>query len=259
VTREQRGPRIFVSGLDEHLKTTPDAPLILPPESSHHIKDVLRLREGERLEVADPIRGSVYEGAIDSLAEGVHVRILASCASSTAKIPQITLLCALCKGQKNDLICDWATELGVARIVYWQATRSVVRLHDAKDLRSKESRFAKIALAAAQQSRQAKTPTVLVTSSLSDALAVSEETGSDSPSRMSCSLSEDTIPIRSALSTRSDHSPIHIVIGPEGDLTHEEEGILSEKGFVRVSLGDSVLRSELAAVAAILAAKESAS
>ena len=199
----------------------------------------------------------MYEGAIDSFTAGVHVRIIAPCESSTTKLPRITLLCALCKGQKNELICDWATELGTARIVFWQATRSVVRLHDTKDLRSKEGRLGKIALAAAQQSRQAKPPTVLVTNSLSDALAVTEETGGTTSSRVLCSLSEGTVPIRSALSTRNSPSPIHIVIGPEGDLTAEEENLLSEHGFVRVSLGESILRSELAVVAAILAARES--
>lgn len=256
--REQRGPRIFVSGLDEHLNTAPGAALLLPAHSSHHIKDVLRLRAGESIELADPSNGAVYEGTIDSFTGGVYVRIIAPCESSTTKLPHITLLCALCKGQKNDLICDWATELGTARIVFWQAARSVVRLHDTKDLRSKEERLGKIALAAAQQSRQAKPPTVLLTSSLCDALAVTAEAGGTTTYKVLCSLSQGSVPIRATLSTQRDLSPIHIVIGPEGDLTAEEEDLLSEHGFVRVSLGESVLRSELAVVAAILAARESA-
>jgi 16S rRNA (uracil1498-N3)-methyltransferase len=258
VTREQRGPRVFVPGLDEHLNTTPGAAIPLPAESSHHIKDVLRLREGEPIELADPSTGAVYEGTIDSLTGGAHVRVIGTHAPSATKMPRITLLCALCKGQKNDLICDWATELGAARIVFWQATRSVVRLHDTKDLRSKEGRLAKIAFAAAQQSRQAKPPTVIVTSSLSEALVVTEETGGITSCKVSCSLSEGTVPIRAVLSTRSETTPIHIAIGPEGALTAEEENLLAEDGFVRVSLGESVLRSELAVVAAILAARDSA-
>lgn len=257
MTREQRGPRVFVPGLDEHVNRTPGAAVALPADSSHHIKDVLRLREGDPIELADPSTGAVYEGTIDSLTGGVHVRIIGTYTPSTAKLSSITLLCALCKGQKNDLICDWATELGTSQIVFWQATRSVVRLHDTKDLRSKEARLGKIALAAAQQSRQAKPPMVLVTSNLSDALARTEETGGTAARKVLCSLSEGTVPLRTALSTRSEHSPIQIVIGPEGDLTTEEENLLAENGFMRVSLGESVLRSELAVVAALLLARES--
>jgi 16S rRNA (uracil1498-N3)-methyltransferase len=236
VTREQRGPRVFVSGLDEHLNSTPGADLPLPPDSSHHIKDVLRLREGEPIELADPSSGAVYRGEIKSLTGSVSVRVIESQASSTTPSPRITLFCALCKGQKNDLICDWATELGTVR--------------------SKAARLEKIALAAAQQSRQTKPPAVIVTSTLSDALAVTEEAGDINPCKVLCSLSEGTVPIRAALSKWNDKAPIHIAIGPEGDLTLDEETLLSERGFMRVSLGESVLRSELAVVAAILAARE---
>jgi 16S rRNA (uracil1498-N3)-methyltransferase len=129
-------------------------------------------------------------------------------------------------------------------------------LHDTKDLRSKAARLEKIALAAAQQSRQTKPPAVIVTSTLSDALAVTEEAGDINPCKVLCSLSEGTVPIRAALSKWNDKAPIHIAIGPEGDLTLDEETLLSERGFMRVSLGESVLRSELAVVAAILAARE---
>jgi 16S rRNA (uracil1498-N3)-methyltransferase len=48
------------------------------------------------------------------------------------------------------------------------------------------------------------------------------------------------------------------VIGPEGDLTPEELEILKSNGYLAASLGPNVLRSELAAVAAILAANTSA-
>ncbi len=256
MSREQRGPRVFVSGLEEHLSRAPGAALLLPFESSHHIKDVLRLREADLIELACPSTGTVYRGEIESLVGGVHVRIIDSLAPSISKSPPVTLLCALCKGQKNDLVCDWATELGSARIVFWQASRSIVRLGDAKDIRSKEARLSKIALAAAQQSRQARPPTVLLTSTLSDALSVVEEASDTNPLKVVCSLSNGTAPIREALSTSNAHSSIHIAIGPEGDMTAEEETLLSERGFIRVSLGGSILRSELAVVAALVVAKE---
>ena len=35
-----------------------------------------------------------------------------------------------------------------------------------------------------------------------------------------------------------------MIIGPEGGLTKEEEKILEDKGFIKVSLGKRVLRAE---------------
>ncbi len=256
MTREQRGPRIFVSGLDEHASCAPGAAIALPTDSSHHIKDVLRLRQADAIELADPSTGKVYKGVIDSLSTGVNVRIINDLEPVTSKSPPIVLLCALCKGPKNDLICDWATELGGAQIIFWQAARSVVKLHDSNDARAKESRLNKIALSAAQQSRQAKPPKITVTTSLSLALAATKEIGDIEPCKVVCSLSEGAASIRAVLSTGHDYSSVHIAIGPEGDLTSEEENLLVESGFVRASLGSSVLRSELAVVTAMVAVKE---
>ena len=46
-----------------------------------------------------------------------------------------------------------------------------------------------------------------------------------------------------------------IVIGPEGDLSPEEETLLKSSGWLPVSLGKSTLRSELAALTAIVAVR----
>ncbi len=255
MTREQRGPRIFVSGLDEHVRATPDVLVTLSNESSHHIRDVLRLRQADQVELADPATGTVFKGEIESLVREVGVRIIDSHPLSTSPLRALVVLCALCKGPKNDLICDWATELGATHIVFWQATRSVVRLRDAGDIEAKEARLSKIALAAAQQSRQAKPPKVTVASSLSLAVAAAASTEDPTPRKIVCSLSEGTVPIHTALSDLSGCSSIHLAIGPEGDLTSEEEQLLTESGFAPVCLGNSVLRSELAVVAAMVATK----
>jgi 16S rRNA (uracil1498-N3)-methyltransferase len=214
---------------------------------------VLRLKPGDAVEPTDPVSGTVYGGVIEGIHAGVTVRLDTHEQPPAGELP-IILVCALCKGPKNDLICDWATELGATQIVLWQAKRSVVRLDDA-DTASRQKRLLKIALAAAQQSRQPRPPAVSVHTSLTRALHSFEATAGAHPAKLLCSLCAHSRPIQEILATANNYSAVQIVIGPEGDLTPEEQEILTEHGFVHTSLGSHTLRSELAVVTALIAVK----
>ncbi len=152
---------------------------------------------------------------------------------------------------KNDLICDWATELGCSTIIFWQATRSIVRVSDQKDCQHKETRLAKIALAAAQQSKQDKPPAVHVTRTLAEAAQLAPRSDAPGTLQVVCSLSAQAIPLAEIVSNTNPLTNAIVVIGPEGDLTPEEDAFLASRGFLPASLGTRVLRSELAVVSAL--------
>ena len=247
--RERKGPRLFVEGLRERGVLVSNTTLTLPPAESHYLRDVLRLPVGAALEVGDPSEGRVFTATIAAIGESVAVSILQPIGDSRSET-SVTLLCALCKGQKNDQICDWATELGCSRIIFWQADSSIVRLKNDGDSDVKAARLQKIATAAAQQSRQVKPPTVHVETSLQKALAHLD--GDASPLNIYCSLEYGAPLLHERLTSTSENSHINIFVGPEGDLTPEESKTLATQGFLPVSLGPNVLRSELAAITALI-------
>lgn len=249
--RESKGPRLFVSSGRFFITPSPGSTLILDEADSHYIADVLRLKQGDAVEVGDPLSGVVGQCHISSIADQVTVTLDNLIPATNSLLPRLTLLSALCKGQRNDQICDWATELGCSEIIFWQATRSVVRLKDAGDAEHKQNRLAKIAHAAAQQSKQARPPAVRVTLSLEEALNRLETIVSTQGLRLVCSLTERTRALPEALATHQSTLEVTIAIGPEGDLTSDEESLLTSRGFLAVSLGPNVLRSELAAVTAL--------
>ena len=250
--RECKGPRLFVEGLYKRGAIEPNSLLSLSPKDSHYLKDVLRLPVGALVEIGDPNSGDTFTATIASLADGVTLSIVSKNDAPTTEL-SIILLCALCKGQKNELIADWATELGCSQIIFWQADRSIVRLKNEGDAEAKAQKFSKAALAAAQQSRQARPPTVHVTTSLVKALSLLPST--PDLLKVSCSLEHDAPPLDELTSRLQPGGCICIAIGPEGDLTPEELESLAGHGFTAVSLGRQVLRSELAAVTAIVTAK----
>ena len=240
---QRRGPRLFVEGLSASTGET----FSLSKDDSHYLRDVLRLSPGDPIEVGDKFSPKVFHAVVESVGEQVAVRLLELATQDDSPRPELCLLFALCKGSKNDLVCDWATELGCTTIVFWQAERSVVRLRGADEAQTKRARLSKIAQAAAQQSRQPRPPAVHVAVSLAEAVRIAASIGS--ALKITCSLSADAAPLPQLL--KPSPSATVIVIGPEGDLSGEEEAVLMSAGFAQASLGPNTLRSELAAVSAL--------
>lgn len=230
---------------------SPGETVTLSPEDTHYIRDVLRLRVGDLLELANSDSGVVALTTITALQPVISVSLQSVLACEDTSSTGPILLCALLKGQKNDLICDWATELGCSRIIFWQSSRSIVRIDNERDRVHKEVRLAKIALAAAQQSKQSKPPEVRITQSLADALTILSTKPPIDELRLLCSLASDAQPIQKAIPSSEKLPTCVVAIGPEGDFTPEEHSSLSAHGFLPVSLGERTLRSELAVVTAL--------
>jgi 16S rRNA (uracil1498-N3)-methyltransferase len=219
----------------------------LPHQTVHHLVHVLRLPPGSAITLVDPHTGTEYEAALEK-DDGSHfARILSTLSSTTRSTPVKTLIFALCKGKVNDLVCEKATELGAQRIVFWMATRSIVRIDRGDDRQRKLERWQKIAESAACQCARNDLPTVILALNLEEALApLVEDPLSDR--RFCCSLSPGARTLKNLDPVRS---PSHLVIGPEGDLTPDEEETLQNARFELLSLGTLRLRAETAAVAAL--------
>jgi 16S rRNA (uracil1498-N3)-methyltransferase len=249
--RHSRGPRLFLSDVRFVFSDSEPQLVELSAEHSHYIRDVLRLSAHDPIELGDTHSAVVAAGTVVALTPCVTVRVH-SRIDAPSLLRDISLLCALCKGEKNEQILDWATELGCSAIHFWQSSRSIVRLRNEQDRTRKLERFSKIALAAAQQSRQSRPPTVTLHTSLEAALqSLSSLEGT---CKLLCSLATEARPIHTVMATNNALTPVLLAIGPEGDFSPDEESLLSTRyAFTPTSLGSSVLRSELAAVSAIIA------
>jgi len=248
--RYSSGPKLFLS--DVRLSFSDPLPrhITLTSNESHYLRDVLRLTVGDHLEVGDPETGATGIATIESINQAVTITVTAWAVDQRPRQREILVLCALLKGDKNEQILDWSTELGCSAIHFWQSPRSVVRLKGPDDAAHRTARFTKVALAAAQQSKQRKPPHVAVHLSLKQALDALAERGS--MAQYLCSLAPDSTPLAQACTAANSTSPALIIVGPEGDLSPEENQLLIEQAHVTpVTLGPSVLRSELAVVSAI--------
>lgn len=239
------GHRFFVD-LNDGSELAPGALVDLSPSDSHHARDVLRLRTGAEVTVIARSGGASFRAEIHSLDKNCTVAIIAKITGMAVQSRVGSVLFGLCKGDKNDLVCEKVTEMGVGVIHFFQAERSVIRLDSPADREKKRSRWLKIAEGAAKQCGRDSMPEVLVSKSLAEALTF---VPSNSTERLFfCSFSED------AKEPRMIAPPpglIHLCVGPEGSLSDTEENLLRGHQGIALSLGPTVLRSETAALAAV--------
>jgi len=212
-------------------------------EESRHLRDVLRLREGEEVSVFDG-QGKEFRCRIKEAGRGKEISRLIVVEEIAPPAPEsnleLTLAIALLKGEKFDLVIQKATELGVTEIVPLQTKRADVKIVKTESAKKSE-RWNKIALEAAKQSGRARVPSItepvdfaeFVKDSAGTNLFFSERDGQS----LSGFISNDSKPDR-----------ITAIIGSEGGWEDSEMALARERGFHIITLGGRILRAETAGI-----------
>ena len=217
-------------------------------ELFRHIATVLRLNSGDTVLLADG-RGCEASATIVTLAkDSVCLEVAAPTKVDTASSMRITLYQGYPKGEKLDDILQKSTELGITCIVPFVAERSVGR-PGAEKIDKKLQRWEKIVREAARQSERSSIPEVRYAESLRGAVR-SEE----SSLKLLLWEKEEQLGLRAVLADAGRPASVAVIVGPEGGLTGAEAAIAVAAGFVPVTLGSRILRTETAgpAIVAIL-------
>ena len=230
----------------------------------NHIKNVLRMKGGERVRVSvkmdvedkcakdssqeadcDGQSSRSYFGMIESISEDeVIVHIEEEDVAGTELSNRIYLFQGLPKGDKMELIIQKCVELGVYEIIPVAMKNCVVKL-DEKKADSKVKRWQAISESAAKQSKRTLIPEIQMPITWKEALKKAEE------------LDVMLVPYenergmdatREVLQNIQKGQSIGIFIGPEGGFAPEEIEMVSGH---RISLGRRILRTETAGLATL--------
>ncbi len=233
-------PRLYCPGM------TDGEPVVQAKEKDlHYLKSVLRIPEGSEIRLFNGTGGqwrALVERYDD---EGASLRILGKDEPASSAL-EITLAQSLPKADKMDFIVRKGTELGAGRIVPFISSRSVSR-PDAGRQENRLLRWRRIAAEAARQSGRSVVPEI--TDILSFETMLSRRQAGvlglffweDEKNRFLKSLLEGP-------STR-EQSRFFIVVGPEGGFSRDEADRAISGGFVAVTLGPYILRTETAPLA----------
>ncbi len=217
---------------------------LIEGEDAQHIKKSLRMKEGEKLTLVSP-DGSEHLCEIESLSEGVEVKEVSSKPCEQEPTVNVTLYQGITKGDKMDFIIQKAVELGVTEIVPTLTDRCISR-PDEKSMNKKISRWQKIALGAAQQSRRGIVPEVKPMLALKEAAKKAKE---DDVSIVFYEGGGETV----ASLLKDSPKTVSIFIGSEGGFEESEIEYLTSTGTVNATLGKRILRAETAPLAALSA------
>lgn len=242
-----------------HCSPSEAAPLEirLSAEESHHLVVVNRCSRGD-LVVAFDGHGREWLTECAEPSKSVAVLRVKQARPAASRPFAITLAQAMPKGSTMDDIVRQATEIGAARIVPLLSERTQVHL-DGDRADKKIEKWRTTAIEAAKQCGNPWLPEISPVTKFGEfirsATAASGETG-DHPLTLVASLHAGTTTLKKALAThgakfgRPPRSAVWLV-GPEGDFSPAEITAALAAGFVPVTLGPLVLRSDTAALYAL--------
>lgn len=210
----QPGPHTFVEDIDDP---------VLAEDDHRHLERSLRLRAG------DPLTVSTGRGQWRSCRFGDPLEIVGAVVEVPRPEPEIAIGFALIKSGRPETVVQKLTELGVDRIVPFQADRSVVVWDEAKTQKN-ATRLSRIAREAAMQSHRAWLPVIEPVTTFAD-LAVRPNV------------------VRADLVGDAPRLGQLILVGPEGGWSDTERETVS----TNVMFAPHVLRAETAAITAAAA------
>ena len=207
-----------------------------------HIRKVLRLKKGDEISVFDgsakEYQGTIVEEGPFSVAVLIRI-VLPSRRESNL---EVTLAQSLLKGEKMDYLIQKATELGIKEIIPFSSSRSVPLLEKSKG-QERHRRWEKIAIEASKQCGRTILPRIDLLKDYSQML----QSASQDSIRLILWEKEGQR-LKELFAGEGEKSKIFFVVGPEGGLSQEEVDEAKRSGFVPVTLGRRILRSETASL-----------
>jgi 16S rRNA (uracil1498-N3)-methyltransferase len=242
----------------------PDADEVrLPPDESHHLRNVLRCSVGDEVTLFDG-SGVDFVGRIAAFRRGsALIEIERRERSELEPVVAITLAAALVKQAAMDQLVDTCTQLGMSRLVPMTTERTVV-----KPRPGKPDRWRRIAIKACKQCGRSVVPVfekavpfggVLPTLAGYDVPMLGAahhigrvlESRGHANARVSELLRSSVEAFREPGTAAASRPSAIFLIGPEGGFTDEEEQAAMAAGCRPVTLSSSILRAEVAAATAV--------
>lgn len=221
--------------------------IVITGPDVNHIRNVLRMRTGDELLIADG-QGGEYRCLLKEIRDDLVQAEICWKLSGSAELPsKITLFQGLPKSDKMDFIVQKCVELGVSRIIPVSTRRTVVKL-DAKKEENRIKRWMGISESAAKQSGRGVIPEIAGVKSFPEAL---NEAKSLDICLIPYERAENMAHTRELLGSIVPGASVGIFIGPEGGFEEEEVEAAIAAGAEPITLGRRILRTETAGMAVL--------
>jgi len=210
----------------------------LPKEQTHYVKDVMRLKIGDKLSIFNTL--GEWNALIESYEKnGAKIKIMGKVRDKDNE-KNIWLAFSPIKQNPLNFVIQKGTELGVQKFIPILSERTIVREINIE-------RVKKIIIEASEQSNRISVPKIENLESLKNFLNQFPKNGC----LIFCDINCEKSNLKDILSKKNE-GPVCILIGPEGDFSEKERQLIIEKKEIySLSLATNILRAETAAIAAV--------
>ena len=210
----------------------------LSKEQTHYLKDVMRLKIGEKLSIFNT-QGE-WNAVIENYEKkGAKIKIIEKTRNKDNE-KNIWLAFSPIKQNPLNFVIQKGTELGVQKFIPILSERTVVRKINIE-------RIKKIIVEASEQSNRISIPEINKPELIKNFLSKFPKNGF----LIFCNINSDQNNLKKILAENID-GPICILVGPEGDFSEiERKTILDLKQTHSISLAKNILKAETAALSAI--------
>jgi 16S rRNA (uracil1498-N3)-methyltransferase len=217
--------------------------LEITDDEFHHLKNVCRLTEGERIELLDGQGFIAIAEIINIGKKSAQVKVLEKKQLEPPQKPSIKVYLCVSKFQTMDLIVQKLVELGVTELICVLSERSFLK-KESKELDQKIIRWNKIAQEACKQSGRVWPLKLKEFMTLESAIK-----HADPKSSIFLYEGKAAVNIKEALSKINHAEEVSVFVGSEGGFSPNEVELFQQHGLKSVTVGDLVLRVETACIA----------
>ena len=197
---------------------------------SHYIYKVMRVGIGQTFSLFN--KNGEWEAKIENYKDQAVDFLVIKKIRSNENNKEIWLAFAPIKLNYLNLMIQKATELGVTKLIPILTERTIVR-------KINLARINKIVIEAAEQSNRLDIPKIEKLTKFKNFLKENKNTNIIFGDLNTNNIKFDF----------KDKKPVCVLIGPEGDFTEDERGmILNQKNITPIKINENILRSETAAI-----------
>ena len=210
----------------------------LTNEQTHYVKDVMRLKIGDKLSIFNTL--GEWNAAIESYEKnGAKIKIMEKVRDKDNE-KNIWLAFSPIKQNPLNFVIQKGTELGVRKFIPILSDRTIVREVNIE-------RIKKIIVEASEQSNRISVPEINKPDSLKFFLSIFPKNGC----LIFCDINSNQNNLKNIFEKKVN-GPVCILIGPEGDFSeNERKMIIDHNQTYSISLAKNILKSETAALSAI--------
>lgn len=245
-----RIPRIYDNSLPREI----GAEFQLNEFGANHVAKVLRFAVGDSIQVFDGC-GHEFAATLTQVGKKTTVKLTQEISNHSESPLWIELLQVISRGDRMDFTLQKAVELGISHVIPLTSERCGVKL-DAERATKKIDSYQRLIISACEQCGRCVVPQIAPLQSLQSLLATDHATGTSALPKTTADGREFvniTLDPRASdkLTTLAPTKAYRILIGPEGGFSASEVEQTTKAGFVGVTLGPRILRTETTALVAL--------